>query len=55
MESKDPNKRKERDIMKLLLSKYEVELINGNMNDFYVKFRGPEGSLYDGVRLGGER
>jgi ubiquitin-conjugating enzyme E2 H len=49
MESHENNKRKEKDIMRLLVSKYEVELINNKMNDFYVKFQGPEESPYKGV------
>jgi ubiquitin-protein ligase len=45
------NKRKERDVMKLLMSNYEVSLTDEtNKNDMYVLFHGPKGSPYEGVR-----
>ena len=45
------NKRKERDVMKLLMSNYEVSLKDEtNKNDMYVLFHGPKGSSYEGVR-----
>ena len=45
------NKRKERDVMKLLMSNYEVCLKDEtNKNDLYVLFRGPKDSPYEGVR-----
>ncbi len=45
------NKRKERDIMKLMMSNYEVTMTDqGNQNDFYVVFKGPKESAYEGVR-----
>jgi len=45
------NKRKERDLMKLLMSNYEVILADeNNPNDFYVIFEGPKDSPYDGVK-----
>jgi hypothetical protein len=46
------NKRKERDLMKLMMSNYEVTLTDeGNQNDFYVLFKGPSDSAYEGVIL----
>ena len=44
------NKRKERDIMKLVMSNYEVSIPDeNNKNDMYVKFHGPKDSPYEGV------
>ena len=52
MNSAAQNKRKERDLMKLMMSNYEVILTDeNNPNDFYVIFEGPKDSPYDGVRL----
>ncbi len=46
------NKRKERDVMKLMMSNYEVTLVDeANQNDFYVIFTGPKESPYEGVIL----
>ena len=46
------NKRKERDVMKLMMSNYEVILADeNNPNDFYVIFEGPKDSPYEGVNL----
>jgi ubiquitin-protein ligase len=46
------NKRKERDLMKLIMSNYEVKLADeSNQNDFYVKLEGPKESPYEGVKL----
>jgi ubiquitin-conjugating enzyme E2 H len=45
------NKRKEKDVMKLLVSEYEVQNVNENTNnEFLVKFHGPKESAYEGVR-----
>jgi len=45
------NKRKERDLMKLIMGNYEVKLIDGgNQYDFYVRFEGPKESPYEGVK-----
>ena len=45
------NKRKEKDVMKLLMSNYEVSLKDeNNKNDMYVLFHGPKDSPYEGVR-----
>jgi ubiquitin-conjugating enzyme E2 H len=44
------NKRREKDVMKLLVSEYEVTLTNENTNsEFIVKFFGPKESPYEGV------
>ena len=43
------NKRKDRDIMKLLMSNYEVSIDDKNKNELYVKFHGPKNSPYEGV------
>jgi hypothetical protein len=44
------NKRREKDVMKLLVSEYDVQLINENTNsEFIVKFAGPKDSAYEGV------
>jgi ubiquitin-conjugating enzyme E2 H len=46
------NKRKERDLMKLLMSNYEVSIPDEqNRNDFYVIFNGPKESPYESVSL----
>jgi ubiquitin-conjugating enzyme E2 H len=43
------NTRKERDVMKLLMSNYEVTLPDeNNHNEFYVLFDGPKDSPYEG-------
>jgi len=45
------NKRKEKDVMKLMMTnKYDVTLIDENsMAEFEVLFKGPEDSNYEGV------
>ena len=44
------NKRRDKDLMKLLVSEYEVELSHDNSNaEFFVKFLGPTESPYEGV------
>ena len=44
------NKRREKDVMKLLVSQYEVHLPNdSNTSEFIVKFNGPTDSPYEGV------
>ena len=43
-------KRREKDIQRLLASKYEISPIADNNYDFYVRFTGPAGSPYEGVR-----
>ncbi|KAK9456696.1 ubiquitin-conjugating enzyme type E2 [Dipodascopsis uninucleata] len=37
-----PKRRIESDVMKLLMSDYEVTLVNGSMQEFYVRFKGPD-------------
>ncbi|CAA7390748.1 unnamed protein product [Spirodela intermedia] len=43
-----PSKRREMDLMKLMMSDYKVEMINDGMQEFYVDFHGPNESLYQG-------
>ena len=44
------NKRREKDVMKLLVSQFEVHLPNdSNTSEFIVKFVGPVDSPYEGV------
>lgn len=44
------NTRKERDVMKLLMSNYEVSVTDeNNPNDLFVIFHGPKDSPYEGV------
>ena len=39
------NRRQKADVLKLINSKYQIEFADeSKMNDFYVKFRGPEGT-----------
>jgi ubiquitin-protein ligase len=45
------NKRKERDLMKLMMSNYDVQLTDeNNRNDLFVIFKGPKDSPYENVR-----
>ena len=41
-----PKRRIETDVMKMMMSDYEVTLINDNMQEFYVAFKGPTESEY---------
>ncbi|KAH9719496.1 UBC core domain-containing protein [Citrus sinensis] len=43
-----PSKRREMDLMKLMMSDYKVEMINDGMQEFYVEFNGPKESSYQG-------
>ncbi|GLJ41761.1 hypothetical protein SUGI_0864210 [Cryptomeria japonica] len=43
-----PSKRREMDVMKLMMGDYKVEMINDGMHEFYVEFNGPPNSPYDG-------
>ncbi|KAI0677536.1 ubiquitin-conjugating enzyme/RWD-like protein [Trametes maxima] len=44
-----PGKRRiETDVMKLLMSDYEVNLVNGSMQEFYVRFYGPAETPFAG-------
>jgi ubiquitin-protein ligase len=46
------NKRKERDLMKLMINNYEVTMSDEEKKyDFYVKFQGPKESAYEGVKI----
>nr|CAD1830790.1 unnamed protein product [Ananas comosus var. bracteatus] len=44
-----PSKRREMDMMKLMMSDYKVETVNDGMQEFFVDFHGPKESLYQGV------
>jgi ubiquitin-conjugating enzyme E2 H len=43
-----PNRRKETDVMKLMMSEYEVTMPGDSMAEFNVKFIGPKESPYEG-------
>ena len=44
------NKRKDRDVMKLLVSEYDVTVTNERTNnEFQIKIKGPINSPYEGV------
>ncbi|VEU22986.1 DEKNAAE104058 [Brettanomyces naardenensis] len=43
-----PKRRIETDVMKLLMSDYEVTLVDDNMQEFFVNFVGPKDSPYEG-------
>ncbi|XP_050224118.1 ubiquitin-conjugating enzyme E2 4-like isoform X2 [Mercurialis annua] len=43
-----PSKRREMDVMKLMMSDYNVETINDGLNEFNVEFHGPKESVYEG-------
>nr|XP_043606142.1 ubiquitin-conjugating enzyme E2-23 kDa-like [Erigeron canadensis] len=43
-----PSKRREMDVMKLMMSDYAVEPINEGINELNVEFHGPKESLYEG-------
>ncbi|XP_027919809.1 ubiquitin-conjugating enzyme E2 5-like isoform X3 [Vigna unguiculata] len=42
-----PSKRRDMDLMKLMMSDYKVEMINDDMQEFFVEFHGPKESLYE--------
>eukprot|EP00873_Tetraselmis_striata_P014086 jgi/Tetstr1/434350/TSEL_023456.t3 len=42
------NKRRERDVMKLMMNDYKVEMVNDRINEFHVEFVGPKDSPYEG-------
>jgi len=42
------NKRKEMDVVKLMMSQYQVEVLNDTMTQLLVEFRGPADSPYEG-------
>ncbi|KAL5544247.1 hypothetical protein UlMin_008031 [Ulmus minor] len=43
-----PSKRREMDVMKLMMSDYKVETTNDGLSEFTVEFPGPKESLYEG-------
>ncbi|KAK9747940.1 hypothetical protein RND81_02G025200 [Saponaria officinalis] len=43
-----PSKRRDMDVMKLMMSDYSVEMINDGLSEFNVMFNGPKESLYEG-------
>ncbi|XP_022137204.1 ubiquitin-conjugating enzyme E2-23 kDa-like isoform X1 [Momordica charantia] len=43
-----PNKRRDMDVMKLMMSDYKVEMIDDGLSEFNVEFNGPKESLYEG-------
>ncbi|KAG5029975.1 hypothetical protein AAZX31_05G195300 [Glycine max] len=43
-----PSKRRDMDLMKLMMSDYKVETINDGMQEFFVEFHGPKDSPYQG-------
>jgi len=43
-----PKRRIETDVMKMLMSDYEVTLVNDNMQEFYVRFPGPAETPFAG-------
>lgn len=43
-----PSKRRDMDVMKLMMSDWKVELIEDNISEFYVEFCGPKDSPYEG-------
>ncbi|KAL6544101.1 Ubiquitin-conjugating enzyme E2 4 [Orobanche gracilis] len=43
-----PSKRREMDMMKLMMTDYKVETINDSMQEFNVEFHGPSESPYQG-------
>jgi ubiquitin-conjugating enzyme E2 H len=43
-----PSKRREMDVMKLMMTDWKVELVNDNLSEFYVQFQGPPDSPYEG-------
>jgi len=43
-----PKRRIETDVMKMLMSDYEVTLVNDNMQEFFVRFKGPAETPFQG-------
>uniref|UniRef100_A0A7S0N8S4 UBC core domain-containing protein n=1 Tax=Chlamydomonas leiostraca TaxID=1034604 RepID=A0A7S0N8S4_9CHLO len=46
--SASPSKRRDMDVMKLMMSDWQVELVEDNISEFYVVFYGPKDSPYEG-------
>ena len=49
-----PKRRIETDVMKLLMSDYEITLVNDNMQEFYVRFHGPAESKWTNHLIEGQ-
>jgi len=45
-----PSRRRETDVMKLMMSNYEVDMKGDSLTDFTVAFKGPSDSPYEGGR-----
>mmetsp|Transcript_1352 Transcript_1352/g.4671 ORF Transcript_1352/g.4671 Transcript_1352/m.4671 type:complete len:190 (-) Transcript_1352:827-1396(-) len=43
-----PSKRREMDVMKLMMSDYKVDMLGDGMSEFNVEFHGPKESPYEG-------
>ncbi|XP_043709677.1 ubiquitin-conjugating enzyme E2 4-like isoform X2 [Telopea speciosissima] len=43
-----PSKRRDMDVMKLMMTDYKVETIQDSVSHFFVEFKGPANSLYSG-------
>ncbi|XP_068647922.1 ubiquitin-conjugating enzyme E2-23 kDa-like isoform X3 [Aristolochia californica] len=43
-----PRKRRDMDVMKLMMNDYAVEPVNDGINEFNVEFHGPKESVYEG-------
>lgn len=43
-----PSKRREMDVMRLMMSDWKVELVEDNISEFFVEFKGPVDSPYEG-------
>ena len=50
MDPLQANKRKRKDLMSLMLSKYDVKIEDEKSSDFYVTFAGPKDTYYEGVK-----
>ena len=49
MDSQQANKRKQKDLMSLMLSKYDVTVEDEKSDEFFVVFAGPKDTCYEGV------
>ncbi|KAK4395574.1 Ubiquitin-conjugating enzyme E2 5 [Sesamum angolense] len=49
-----PSKRRDMDVMKLMMSDYTVEPINDGINEFNVEFHGPKERPYEDHPLNGD-
>lgn len=43
-----PNRRREMDVMKLMMGGYDISLAEDSMSEFFVNLKGPTGSPYEG-------